>query len=440
MIIPNKYSGYQAGIRLYPVDGGGGSGGFAQPMTGADYNRRLQAGETSDDIRASQTSSGLFGETKLSDNQFNDIVTQAGMQSPTGRPLAGSAQFYQPVRQTQYQNYANPYTAFNVSTYGTQPMMSTAAQANTGGNQQNVSNAVNTFLQQNPNADMNTMQAAMRGAGMNAYDVQGAGRFNNFGPQMQNPFSTQQPAQPSMFGGQMQGGGYGQFGMNNPFSPFSNSFLNIDQNINQQPVQQQADAYRNAIQSGFGDQQIMNQITGLFGRQNPRDMGFLQGTAMGLTPGLEQGSEQEKIAAYQNARSQGFNDQTIRNAVTHMIGNQTQKDFGYLQNQAGFGGGFGGFGNQFMPRMQTPFQQPMQFMPQQQFRQPMQFQQPMQQFQQPMQQFAPQMQQPMPQTFTPQRSASTPARSFVSRSSQMRRTPNVMRRAEGGITSLLDKK
>lgn len=37
-------------------------------------------------------------------------------------------------------------------------------------------------------------------------------------------------------------------------------------------------------------------------------------------------------------------------------------------------------------------------------------------------------------------SSYSPQRSFVSRSSQMRGTPNVMRRAEGGITSLLKKK
>jgi hypothetical protein len=86
-------------------------------MTGGDYNRRLQAGESSDAIRNSQK--GLFGNG-LSDNQFNDIVTQAGMQSPTGRPLAGSAQFYQPVFQPQYQNY-NMGNPMSISQYGQQP-------------------------------------------------------------------------------------------------------------------------------------------------------------------------------------------------------------------------------------------------------------------------------------------------------------------------------
>jgi hypothetical protein len=253
-----------------------------------------------------------------SNENFNQLVTHAGMTSPTGRPIAGSAQFYQPIQQQQYQNYANPYTAFNVSTYGTQPMMSTAAQyqANTGGNQQNVSNSINNYLQQNPNANMNTMMAAMRGSGMNAYDVQGAGGFNNYGPQMSMPQAQQS------------------------FNPYSNS-------------------------SGYG---------GGYG--------------------------------------------------------------------GGFGGGFGGF----MPQMQTPFRQPINnfggfgggFMPQQQFTPQMQQFQP--QMNMGMQTpFSSGMSQPMqrPQPAAPR--SSGPAQAIVGRSSQMRGTPNVMRRAAGGITSLMDK-
>jgi hypothetical protein len=266
--------------------GNTGGGSFAQPMTGADYNRRLQAGESSQAIRDSQRG-GLFGGGGLSDNQFNDIVTQAGMQSPTGRPLAGSAQFYQPVFQPQYQNY-NMGNPMSISQYGQQQFGGFGGGFGGG------------FMPQ-----------------------------QQFMPQMQSPFQQFQPQQPTMFGGQMQGGGYGQFGMNNPFSPYSNSFLNIDQNINQRPVQQQVGAYRNAIQSGFNDQQIMNQVTGLFGQQNPTDMNFLR--------------------------------------------------------------------NQAFPA-----------------------------------------QQPMPQAQSPFRS-SGPSQAIVGRSSQMRGTPNVMRRAEGGITSLMGK-
>jgi hypothetical protein len=45
---------------------------------------------------------------------------------------------------------------------------------------------------------------------------------------------------------------------------------------------------------------------------------------------------------------------------------------------------------------------------------------------------------PQPQSFTPQRTSSGPSQPIVTRSSGMRGTPNVMRRAQGGITSLLD--
>jgi hypothetical protein len=44
-------------------------------------------------------------------------------------------------------------------------------------------------------------------------------------------------------------------------------------------------------------------------------------------------------------------------------------------------------------------------------------------------------QQPAPM---PQRTSSGPSQAIVGRSSQMRGTPNVMRRAEGGIASLMD--
>jgi len=314
MIIPSKFNGFYGGVRRCFGGGGGGGGGSAEiappppppppawansgvnteagyntlmktqvPGTtgqqkGDLYNTMLGQGFNDSQIRSSADT--LFG--KQSDSNWSQLAQYAGMQSPTGRPLAGSAQFYQPVYNSAYQNY-NTSSPMNVSQYG-----------------------------------------------------------------------QQQPAQqPSMFGGQMQGGGYGAYGMNNPFSPYSNSFLNLDQNLNQGTQADKANAYRTAIQNGFGDQQIYNQATGLFGQQTPRDWGYLQGYAMGMTPGLAQQSEQDKIGFYQGARGQGFNDQTIRNAANQMIGNQTQSDWSYLQNKAGYGGG--GYGNQFMPQMQSPF-------------------------------------------------------------------------------------
>jgi hypothetical protein len=281
----------------------------------------------------------------------------------------------QPVYQPQYQNY-NTGNAMNVSQYGQQPPY--------GG--------------------------GLSGTGLASTIAQAInGRQSTQQPQMnwQTGQMTQPAQQTSMFGGQMQGGGYGDYGMNNPFSPYSNSFLNLDPNLNRGTQADKANAYRNAIQSGFGDQQIYNQATGLFGQQSPQAWGHLQASAMGMTPSVGD-TVKSQTDFYQNARNQGFNDQTIRSAANQIFGNQTQSDWSYLQNKSGYGGGFGGYGNQFMPQMQNPYSY------------------------QPTQAATPY------QSPVAQRTSSGPSQAIVGRSSQMRGTPNVMRRAEGGIASLMD--
>lgn len=330
MIIPNKYSGYQAGIRLYPSGGGGGGGspapapaaaapppppsnpwdklgvntqtgyntlmaqkGKPYEQSGGAYNSLLSQGFNDDQIRSSMTS--LYGAP--SNESYNAMVQNAGMTSATGRPVAGSAQFYQPVYQSQYQNYARPATQFDTSMYGTQPVYSPARawnDANSGsaaGGQQVVNNAISNYFQQNPNSDINSTLAAMRGVGINRTDIQSWGGVNNYGP------SVQQPQQPQM---NWQTGQMTQPAQQAPFNPYTNSFG-----------------------GGFG----------------------------------------------------------------------------------GFGGGFdSGYGG-FMPQMQSPYS-----------------------YQQPMQQAQPAQQSPL----------SSIGRAIVGRSSQARGTPNVMRRAEGGIASLMD--
>lgn len=84
------------------------------------------------------------------------------------------------------------------------------------------------------------------------------------------------------------------------------------------------------------------------------------------------------------------------------------------QNNAGYSGGYNGYGSMggsFMPQMQTPFNpytnSYMQGLPSNNQYQP--------------------------------RASSGPSQAIVSRSAQMRGTPNVISRAEGGIASLLDK-
>jgi len=86
-------------------------------QSGNAYNELLNQGFTSNQIRDS--ASQMYG--KPSDANWAGMVQDAGMRSPTGRPMAGSDQFFQPVYNTSYQNYARPATQFDVSTYGTQP-------------------------------------------------------------------------------------------------------------------------------------------------------------------------------------------------------------------------------------------------------------------------------------------------------------------------------
>ena len=104
--------------------------------------------------------------------------------------------------------------------------------------------------------------------------------------------------------------------------------------MNQGTMQDKANFYGGAIGQGFNDQQLYNQASGLFGQQSPRDWGYLQGTAMGMTPGLGQGSMQDKVGFYNQARDQGFSDNSIRNAANQMIGQQSPQDWAFLQNTA----------------------------------------------------------------------------------------------------------
>jgi hypothetical protein len=106
---------------------------------------------------------------------------------------------------------------------------------------------------------------------------------------------------------------------------------------------------------------------------------------------------------------------------------QAQQPFNPYANSSGYGQQ-----TSFMPQMQTPFSY------QQQSYQPQY--NPYQQYEQSIGSYSPyQMQSPFSyQQPTPQRTSSGPSQAIVGRSSQMRGTPNVMRRAEGGIASLVD--
>jgi hypothetical protein len=111
------------------------------------------------------------------------------------------------------------------------------------------------------------------------------------------------------------------------------------------------------------------------------------------------------------------------------------------------GGDYSGQGNPY-PQQPAQQQQQQQFNPYtNQYQTPFSYQQPQyqqQQMQTPFSYQQPQYQQQQMQTpFSyqqpvAQRMSSGPSQAIVGRSSQMRGTPNVMRRAEGGIASLMD--
>lgn len=226
MIIPNKYSGYQAGIRLYPGGGGGGGGPAPAPaapppppppsnpwdklgvntqagydtlmgqkgkpyeQSGGAYNSLLSQGFNDDQIRSSMSS--IYGAP--SNESYNAMVQNAGMTSATGRPVAGSAQFYQPVYQSQYQNY-NMGNPMSVSQYGQQPQQ---PQMNWQTGQ--MMQPAQPVQQASFNPYTNSFGGGFGGfGGFGGYGGGFGGGFDSgyggFMPQMQSPYSYQQPMQ-----------------------------------------------------------------------------------------------------------------------------------------------------------------------------------------------------------------------------------------------------
>jgi hypothetical protein len=264
--------------------------GTTAAQKGQAYNSLLSQGFNDAAIRSSADT--LFGNQSGAD--WNALVQQGGMQA--GRPLPGSAQFYQPQYQTQYNNMTttNP---LGVSQYG-QPMTAQSlvdsAYAGvgrygmgTGANQVDQSGRQYWLNQLNSGAvapqdffkSFNTAVRDYQTANPNdpysTYTRQSAGYQGGFGgfggmPPMQTPFS---------FGGQQMGGGYGQYGMNNPFSPYSNTFMNMPSNLNQMGQADKVGFYQGALDRGFNDQQVYNQASGLFGQQSPQDWSYLQNQA-----------------------------------------------------------------------------------------------------------------------------------------------------------------
>jgi hypothetical protein len=283
MIIPSKFNGFHGGVRRCFGGGGGGGGGgstdvsapavVAPPsspptpyanmavntqqgydtlagqknvpwgQSGNAYNSLLNQGFTSNQIRDSASS--MYGAP--SDANWGAMVQNAGMNSPTGRPMAGSDQFFQPVYNSQYQNYARPATQFDTSMYGTQPVQSPAFAS--GMSRGNINNAIGNYFQQNPNSAMSDTLNAMRSSGINRTDIQAFGGVNNYGPQMSmpqmsNPFNPYSNS--SGYGGGFGGGYMPQ--MQTPFSYQQQSY----QPQMQSPFSYQQQSYQPSYQSSYG--------------------------------------------------------------------------------------------------------------------------------------------------------------------------------------------
>lgn len=167
------------------------------------------------------------------ERQANIARDLALSQTRGARPSGQDSQFYQPAYQSQYQNYANPLSAFNVSNYGTNPGMSTSMQAamapGAGGADpyyKQLQSYANLLSSQGDRNNINTLMQDMRTYGISAQDLQNASSYS--------PFSYQQPMQ------QRQA----------PFNPYTNQYQTPFSY--QQPMQQQ-------MQTPFSYQQPMAQ-------------------------------------------------------------------------------------------------------------------------------------------------------------------------------------
>lgn len=207
MLIPNKHNGYRAGIRLYRIGGGDDGTGDVAPVvapparlpTAAPPPQFTTYGQGDRTGSLVQSGSG-FRPSRLDysrpiyDPNYADNIT--GYQY--------SSQFDQPIYQQQIANYTNPLTAFNVSNYGTNPGMSRSMQQATapGGM------GAGAYYQELQN--YGTPSSRIRGAEAGGVDfnnlVQDMRRYNMSAQDFQNASSYTPPR--SNYGGGYGGGGY----------------------------------------------------------------------------------------------------------------------------------------------------------------------------------------------------------------------------------------
>jgi hypothetical protein len=232
--------------------------GMPYNQVGQQYNALLQQGFTGNDIRNALTTNGR----PVSDSDYGALVQNAAMTSPTGRPMAGSDQFFQPVYNTSYQNYANPLTAFNTSTYGTTPARSNASQwwQNQGATDQQYMDRLRSQAPSYQNMNIGDLAQNMQQFGISPSDMQAAGSYGGstyggfnpggYTPQMQTPFNPYTNS--SGYGGYMPQ-------MQTPFSYQQQSYQPSYQQSYQPSYQPQYNPYQ--MQSPFSYQQPTPQRT-----------------------------------------------------------------------------------------------------------------------------------------------------------------------------------
>jgi len=438
MIIPSKHSGYQAGIRLYPGgggDAGGGGGGvgvspdFADSTGGglAGSNQNAGTNNFGESGLLGNGRSGLFGPVNT--GGLSGYVDPSGARpggfdgggygsdnTPVIKPISPTPVNPTPVNPTpvtpppdnsniyksQYQNYARPSTQFSTSLYGTQPMNSPAF--NSGMSRGNINQTIENFYQTNPkgfNADASSVLDFMRSNGLNREDFQARGGLDNYGPQMSMPQAqTQQPFNPYTNSSQPYDRFYG--GQQQSYSPP----LSMDM--------PNPDSYsgNNYVDSYSG------RSTGLGGRGSYQAPQQQQYNPFSYQP---QQQQQYNPFSYQPQQQQQFNQFRPGQSIEYP---QQQQFNPYRQYEMSLGA-------------YNPYQQQQ---PQQQQYNPFSYQPPPPQYGQPQYGQPYQSQQDLPQYSQPEiPTSSGPSQAIYGRSSAMRGTPNVMRRAEGGIAGILKK-
>jgi hypothetical protein len=438
-----------------PTSGGGGFLGGLAPLASQALNNTSTAGGTGS--YSPQQIQSAIDTSRQQGFSNQDILTGLGRygvnsgpqqnavmaQTSGARPSSSDPQFYQPVYQGQYQNYAttNP---LGVSQYGTQ---------------------------QTPQSMVDSAYAGIgrygSGSGVNQVDQAGRQYWNNqlssgaVAPQDFNrsfnsavqQYQTQNPNsaltqytqnQPGYSGGYS---GYAApqqaFTANNPFNAYTGSAYSPQQVRNAIGTSQQQGFSSQDIATGLGRNGVYlsPQQTQMYNPYTPPVV-----NQSGYIPLSDWRSALPPLPAQTDANTpresfgQIITGNTVNSVTQGLPQQQPQQQYNPLQSM--------GLPNPFNPggQQQQQMYNPFSYGGQQSYQQPQQQYNPYnyqpQQQSSPYQQYQPQ--QPYDQGFVaPQQpvipTSSGPSQAIVGRSSQGRGTPNVMRRAEGGIIDLMDK-